>query len=101
MGVLGVILAQMSLKEGLRQFGDRTEAAATREMKQLHDMETFFPRDPKTLTREERIKALSSLIFIVGVPSKVNGGKTSATGKRVTWPRQLANTIVCAASTLI
>ena len=37
----------------------------------------------------------------VGVPSKVNGRKPSATGKHVTWPRQLANTIVRAASTLV
>ena len=58
--VLGTIMAQMSLKEGLRQFGDRTEAAATKEMKQLHDMDTFFPQDPKSLTREERIQTLSS-----------------------------------------
>jgi predicted protein tyrosine phosphatase len=35
-----------------------------KEMQQLHDMDTFFPRDPKSLTREERIKALSSLIFL-------------------------------------
>ena len=33
-------------------------------MQQLHDMDTFFPRDPKTLTREEQIKALLSLIFL-------------------------------------
>lgn len=32
-------------------------------MRQLRDMDTFFPRNPKTLTREERIKALSTLIF--------------------------------------
>lgn len=37
----------------------------------------------------------------VGVPSKVNGGKPSATGKHVTWPRQLAKTLVRAASTLV
>jgi hypothetical protein len=78
--VLGVIMAQMSLKEGLRQFGDRAEAGAAKEMKQLHDMETFFPRDPRTLTREERIRALSSLIFI---KEKSNGdikGRTCING---------------------
>ena len=27
-----------------------------REVKQLHDMKTFFPHDPKSLSREERMK---------------------------------------------
>ena len=47
------------------------------------------------------INAFNGRALYVGVPSKVNGGKPSATGKHVTWPRQLANTIVRAASTLI
>ena len=78
--VLGIIMSQMSLKEGLRLFGERAEAGATKEMKQLHDMKTFFPRDPKSLTREERIKALSSLIFL---KEKSNGdikGRTCING---------------------
>ena len=45
-------------------FGDKGEKNTLKEMKQLHDMDTFFPRDPKSLTREERMKALSSLIFL-------------------------------------
>jgi hypothetical protein len=61
---LGVIMTQMSLKQGLKVFGERGEASAFKEMKQLHDMDTFFPRDPRTLTREERVRALSSLIFL-------------------------------------
>ena len=30
----------------------------------MHDLNVFFPRDPKSLSKEERIKALSSLIFL-------------------------------------
>ena len=45
-------------------WGDRARDAAVSEMTQLHDMSAFFPRDPKSLTREERVKALSSLIFL-------------------------------------
>lgn len=33
-------------------------------MKQLHDMVTCFPCDYKSLTKEEKMKALSSLIFL-------------------------------------
>ena len=62
--VLAVIMTQLSLKEGLKRFGTRGKQGALKEMKQLHDMRTFFPRDPRTLTREERRRALSSLIFL-------------------------------------
>lgn len=46
----GTILIQLSLKQGLKVFGKLGEAGAMKEIQQLHDMETFFPRDPKTLT---------------------------------------------------
>lgn len=54
----------MSLKEGIRLFGERTKDGATKEMRQLHEMNTFSPREARSLTKEERIKALSSLIFL-------------------------------------
>jgi hypothetical protein len=76
----GVLLMQMSLNQGLKVFGKKGEAGAMKEMQQLHDMETFFPRDPKLLTQEERIKALSSLIFL---KEKSNGevkGRTCVNG---------------------
>ena len=62
--IMGHILAQYSLKLGLKKFGKRAEDSTLKEMTQLHDMDTFFPRDAKTLTREQRVKALSSLLFI-------------------------------------
>ena len=33
-------------------------------MQQMHDLQAFFPRDPATMTREQRRNALSSLIFL-------------------------------------
>ena len=62
--LVGIMLAQYSLKAGLKKFKEKGVNAAFGEMKQLHDMDTFFPRHGKTLTREERIKCLSSLIFL-------------------------------------
>ena len=50
--VFGAIMLQLSLKQGLREWGDRAEKSATKEMKQLHDMSSFFPRYAKTLTKE-------------------------------------------------
>ena len=39
---LGVLLAQMSLKQGLKAFGKKTENCTLKEMTHLHDMVTFF-----------------------------------------------------------
>ena len=44
---------------------------------QLHDMQAFFTREADTLTRGERIKALSSLIFLKQ--------KTTGEFKGCTW----------------
>lgn len=76
MGYLGVVMLQMSLKEGLKFWGGKGEMSAMKEMTQLHDMDTFIPRDPKTLTKEERTKALSTLIFL---KEKANGDVKSRT----------------------
>lgn len=62
--MLGVIMTQLSLWDGLKRFKDRGKQVALTEMKQLHDMCPLFPWDPKTLTREERWKTLSSLILL-------------------------------------
>ena len=65
MPALGIIMTQMSLKEGLRQNGKRAASVAQKEIKQQHDMETFFLRDTSSLSKEERSGALSFLIFMM------------------------------------
>jgi hypothetical protein len=76
LGYLGVIMLQMSLKEGLKFWGEKGQKSAIKEMTQLHNMDTFIPCDPKGLTKEERRKALSSLIFL---KEKANGDMESWT----------------------
>ena len=44
--------------------GDGAEKSAIKKMNQLHDMSLFFPRDAKTLTKEERVKAPGTLVFL-------------------------------------
>ena len=73
---LGIITSQMSLKQGLKMFGEQGERSVLKKMKQLHNMETFFPHDPKTLTQEQSIIALSLLIFL---KKKCNGEVKSCT----------------------
>jgi len=63
--LFGFLMMQVSLRKGMELFGEeRTKRGAYKEVKQLHDLNVFFPRDPKTLTRRERVMTLSSLIFM-------------------------------------
>ena len=52
--LLGVILVQQyNLKKGLELFGDRAEAATTKQLQQIHDFGTYVPQDAKLLSRAE------------------------------------------------
>lgn len=74
--IFGSIMMQLSLKAGLKKWGKKGEESAMKEMTQMHDMQAFFPRDPKTMTQEQRKNALSSLIFL---KEKANGDIKSRT----------------------
>ena len=64
MYIVGVIMAwQYSLQKGLKLFGKEGKKAAMSELMQLHNMETYYPVHAHELTRQQRIDALSSLIF--------------------------------------
>ena len=64
--MLGIILVQQyNLKKGMELFGDRAKEATTNELQQIHDFGTYIPVMSKELTREEEIKALYALMFIV------------------------------------
>ena len=43
--VLEYVMTQYSLNKGLKIFGERSEHATKKELKQLHDMATFKPID--------------------------------------------------------
>jgi hypothetical protein len=63
--IVGVILAQQySLKKGLELFGDRADASVTKELTQIHDLGTYEPIDLKTMSYEDRKRALASLLFV-------------------------------------
>jgi hypothetical protein len=55
---------QYGLKAGLKRFGSRGDTAVTKELSQLHTMNCFCPCDHRSLTRDDRRNALSSLIFL-------------------------------------
>jgi hypothetical protein len=62
--VWGYLMTQYNLKPGLRKFGKRGEMAAISELTQLHVMDTWTVIDLTKLTREDRTKALLSLLFL-------------------------------------
>ena len=64
MAVMKYLLTQYNLKAGLRHFGEKGILAAKGELTQLHIMETWIPKDPTMLSRAEKFKALSSLMFL-------------------------------------
>ena len=62
--VMAFMMTQYSLKAGMRKFGAKAKKGLRKELEQLHIMDTWEPQDPTKLTREERMRALSSLMFL-------------------------------------
>ena len=62
--VWAYIMTQYNLKPGLSNFGQRGQTAAIKELTQLHVMDTWKPIHAEKLTREEKMKALLSLLFL-------------------------------------
>lgn len=62
--VVAMIMTQLSLKAGLKTWGDKAYAAAKAEMKQLHLRDTFKPKHWDELTEEERRSILPSHLFL-------------------------------------
>ena len=64
MAVMKYLLTQYILKAGLKHFGEKWIATAKGELTQPHVMDTWVPEDPTMLSRTEKVKALSSLVFL-------------------------------------
>ena len=64
MRVWGYLMTQYNLKPGLQKFRERGTTTAISELTQLHVMDTWSVMDPTKLTRDDRTKALSSLLFL-------------------------------------
>ena len=64
MKVWGYLMTQYNLKPGLRKFGAKGQSAAIDELTQLHAMDTWKAMDATKLSREDKMKALSLLLFL-------------------------------------
>ena len=62
--ILEYVLTQYSLNKHLQIYGEKGEHATKKELKQLHDMATFEPINPNTLTEDEEKRRLHPLCFL-------------------------------------
>jgi hypothetical protein len=58
------VMTQLSLKSGLKQWGDKAYAAVTSEMKQLHFWKTFKPKHWNELLKTQCQMVLESHMFL-------------------------------------
>ena len=75
MKVWGYLMIRYNLKPGLREFGAKGQSAAIDELTQLHVMDTWTAMDATKLSREDKMKALSLLLFLKEKQTgKIKGG---------------------------
>ena len=62
--VVGMVMAQVSLKAAIKKWGKEAVDSVGKEMKQLHWQNSFKPMHWKSLTADQRKKVLESHIFV-------------------------------------
>jgi hypothetical protein len=81
--VVAAVMTQLSLKSGLKEWGDKAYAAVESEMKQLHFRNTFKPKHWSKLTDTQRQMVLESHMFLKEKQGDGNiKGRTVAGGKK-------------------
>jgi hypothetical protein len=62
--IIGMVMAQVSLKAALKKWGKEDEESVGKDMKQLHWQNSFMPMHWESLTPEQRKKVWESHIFV-------------------------------------
>jgi hypothetical protein len=75
-------LTQMSMKQGLKTFGAEGHDAVLSEMKQLYDQGVIEPKDPNSLSVEDKRGALEYLMFLKKKRSGKIKGRGCADGRK-------------------
>ncbi len=76
------IMAQFSMKAGLKRFKERGEEAVTKELSQLHFRDTFEPINPKDLNEEDILQVLGSHLFLKEKRDTTVKGRMVARGNK-------------------
>jgi len=58
------MITQMSLKAGIKKFGEKGSEAVSKELRQLHDRRAMVPVLKNELSTEDKKRALRYLMFI-------------------------------------
>ena len=80
--VVAAIMTQLSLRAGLKEWGDEAFTAAQSEMKQLHFRDTFKPKHWRELTETQRRTVLESHMFLKLKRDGKIKGRTVAGGNK-------------------
>jgi len=101
--MIHVIMTQFLLKAGMKKFKECGKLAAMKELKQLHDMETFVPVDGNALTAKQRRMALASLMFLKEKRSGEIKGRACVDGRpqRETIPKEEAASPTAATESVV
>ena len=62
--ILGIIITEYILKQGLQSFCTKSEEGITKELTHLHDNTIFIPMDPGSLTKEQLSSDIAFLVFL-------------------------------------
>ena len=62
--VMHIVMTQLSMKAGMKHWGERGTRAVSKELQQLHHFDTFEPVDPKMMTSEDFQEALELHLFL-------------------------------------
>jgi len=80
--VVAMVMTQLALKSGLKEWGEDAYSAAVSEMKQLHFRDTFKPKHWKELSELQRKTVLESHMFLKLKRSGDIKGRTVAGGNK-------------------
>jgi hypothetical protein len=62
--IIGMIMAQLSMKAAIKKWGNQAKFAISKEMKQLHWHNLFKPRHWHALTKKQKEQVLESHVFV-------------------------------------
>ena len=62
--IVGMIMAQLSMKAAIKKWGERARFAILKEMKQLHWRNSYKPKHWHGLTKEQKKQILESHVFV-------------------------------------
>ena len=62
--IVGMTMAQLSMKAAIKKWGDRAKYAISKEMKQLHWRNSYKPKHWHSLTKKQKDQLLESHIFV-------------------------------------